>query len=86
MPAVTGRALFGVTHAVRFLVNAASYAISFLSLLAMRTPFQEEREAGLPRPLLEERAEDGTPTCDADLSNDLTQPGKSGGMGFAGTG
>ncbi|MFL5969125.1 MAG: MFS transporter [Gaiellaceae bacterium] len=39
-----GGALFGISHALPFLANAASYAFSTLSLLAMRTPFQEERE------------------------------------------
>jgi MFS family permease len=39
-----GGALFGLSHAAPFIVDAASYAFSTLSLLAMRTPFQEERE------------------------------------------
>jgi hypothetical protein len=39
-----GGALFGLGRAVPFLVDAASYAFSILSLLAMRTPFQEPRE------------------------------------------
>jgi MFS family permease len=39
-----GGALFGLTRALPFLVDAVSYAFSTLSLLAMRTPFQEERE------------------------------------------
>ena len=39
-----GGALFGVAHALPFIADAASYACSTLSLLAMRTPFQEERE------------------------------------------
>ena len=39
-----GGALFGIGRAVPFLVDAVSYAFSILSLLAMRTPFQEERE------------------------------------------
>ena len=42
-------ALFGVARALPFLVDAASYAFSTLSLLAMRTPFQEEREPDLAR-------------------------------------
>jgi hypothetical protein len=42
-----GGALFSVGRAVPFLVDAASYTFSCLSLLAMRTPFQEEREADL---------------------------------------
>src|SRR5438132_2398076 len=39
-----GGALFGLGRAVPFLADAASYSFSILSLLAMRTPFQEERE------------------------------------------
>jgi hypothetical protein len=39
-----GGALFGAARALPFVVDAASYAFSTLSLLAMRTPFQEERE------------------------------------------
>ena len=39
-----GGALFGLARALPFLVDAISYAFSTLSLLAMRTPFQEERE------------------------------------------
>jgi MFS family permease len=39
-----GGALFGLARALPFLVDAISYAFSSLSLLAMRTPFQEERE------------------------------------------
>jgi predicted MFS family arabinose efflux permease len=39
-----GGALFGVARALPFLVDAVSYAFSTLSLVAMRTPFQEERE------------------------------------------
>ncbi len=39
-----GGALFGVARALPFLVDAASYALSTLSLLAMRTPFQQQRE------------------------------------------
>jgi MFS family permease len=42
-PAVGG-ALLGVGRAVPFVVDAASYAFSIFSLLAMRTPFQEPRE------------------------------------------
>jgi predicted MFS family arabinose efflux permease len=44
-----GGALFGLARALPFLVDAASYAFSTLSLLAMRTPFQEEREPDLSR-------------------------------------
>jgi len=36
-------ALFGLSRALPFVVDAASYAFSTLSLLAMRTPFEEER-------------------------------------------
>ena len=39
-----GGALFSLGRAVPFLVDAGSYAFSILSLLAMRTPFQEQRE------------------------------------------
>ncbi len=39
-----GGLLFGLGRAVPFLVDAVSYAFSFGTLLAMRTPFQEERE------------------------------------------
>jgi hypothetical protein len=38
-----GGVLFGLGRAVPFLVDAASYACSTVSLLAMRTPFQEPR-------------------------------------------
>src|SRR5256714_4056988 len=39
-----GGALFGLARGLPFLVDAFSYAFSTVSLLAMRTPFQEERE------------------------------------------
>jgi MFS family permease len=39
-----GGALFGLARALPFVVDAVSYAFSTLSLLGMRTPFQEERE------------------------------------------
>jgi hypothetical protein len=39
-----GGALFGVARALPFVAAAVSYAFSFLSLLAMRTPFQQQRE------------------------------------------
>jgi MFS family permease len=39
-----GGVLFGFGRAVPFLFDAVSYACSTLSLLAMRTPFQERRE------------------------------------------
>ena len=38
-----GGALFAAARALPFVVDAISYAFSTLSLLAMRTPFQEER-------------------------------------------
>ncbi len=40
-----GGALFGVARALPFVVHAVSYAVSAGLLLAMRTPFQEDREA-----------------------------------------
>src|SRR5262249_11988475 len=40
-----GGALFGVGRALPFLADACSYAFSFAALLAMRTPFQQPREA-----------------------------------------
>ena len=39
-----GGALFGLGRAVPFVADTASYAFSIVSLLAMRTPFQEARE------------------------------------------
>jgi predicted MFS family arabinose efflux permease len=39
-----GGALFGVSRALPFLAHSASYAVSTVALLAMRTPFEEERE------------------------------------------
>jgi hypothetical protein len=39
-----GGALFGLARALPFLVDAISYACSTVSLLAMRTPFQQPRE------------------------------------------
>jgi MFS family permease len=39
-----GGALFGIARSLPFIVDAISYAFSTGSLLAMRTPFQEERE------------------------------------------
>ena len=39
-----GGVLFGLGRAVPFLVDAGSYGFSIVSLLAMRTPFQETRE------------------------------------------
>jgi hypothetical protein len=40
-----GGALFGLARALPFVVDAVSYLFSSLSLLAMRTPFQETRDA-----------------------------------------
>lgn len=39
-----GGALFAMSHAAPFATNAVSYLFSTASLLAMRTPFEEERE------------------------------------------
>jgi MFS family permease len=39
-----GGALFGIARALPFLVDAVSYACSTISLLVMRTPFQQARE------------------------------------------
>jgi predicted MFS family arabinose efflux permease len=39
-----GAALFGIARVLPFLVDVVSYAFSTVSLLAMRTPFQQERE------------------------------------------
>jgi MFS family permease len=39
-----GGALFGLARALPFVVHAASYVVSTVLLLAMRTPFQEDRE------------------------------------------
>jgi len=41
-----GGALFGVSRGLPFLADAVSYAFSTVSLLLMRTRFQEEREPG----------------------------------------
>ena len=41
-----GGALFGLARSLPFLVDAVSYAFSTGTLLAMRTPFQEERAEG----------------------------------------
>jgi len=40
-----GGVLFGLARALPFLVHAVLYVLSAAALLAMRTPFQEEREA-----------------------------------------
>jgi predicted MFS family arabinose efflux permease len=45
-----GGALFGIGRALPFLFDAVSYAFSVAALLAMRTPFQQAREAD-PSPL-----------------------------------
>lgn len=42
-----GGALFGLARALPFVVDTVSYAFSTLSLVAMRTPFEEEREPDL---------------------------------------
>jgi MFS family permease len=39
-----GGVLFGVSRALPFIADAVSYTFSFLSLVAIRTPFQEPRE------------------------------------------
>ena len=44
-----GGALFGRARALPFVLDAVSYAFSTVSLLLMRTPFQEEREPDLSR-------------------------------------
>ena len=44
-----GGALFGLGRAVPFLADAISYAFSVVSLLLMRTPFQERRPVERPR-------------------------------------
>ncbi len=43
-----GGALFAVSRGLPFVADAVSYAFSSLSLLLMRTRFQEERQAGEP--------------------------------------
>jgi hypothetical protein len=51
-----GGALFGIARALPFVADGASYVFSFVSLLAMRTRFQETRErpaAGLRAQLAE---------------------------------
>ncbi len=44
-----GGALFALGRAVPFVFDAFSYAFSFVSLLLMRTPFQQKREFDLAR-------------------------------------
>jgi predicted MFS family arabinose efflux permease len=46
-----GGILFGITRSLPFFADAGSYAASTASLLAMRTPFEEERE-GESAPML----------------------------------
>jgi hypothetical protein len=41
-----GGAIFALSRGLPFLADALSYAFSTISLLLMRTPFQEEREPG----------------------------------------
>src|SRR5205814_9194653 len=48
-----GGALFGISRQLPFAVDAISYAVSFVSLFFIRTPFQEER----PRSVTKLRAE-----------------------------
>jgi hypothetical protein len=52
-----GGALFAVSRAVPFVLDAVSYAFSTAAVLAMRTPFQEERE--LDRASLRTRVAEG---------------------------
>jgi MFS family permease len=52
-----GGALFGIARALPFLVDAISYACSTVSLLAMRTPFQEEAREPDRSPLRSRLAE-----------------------------
>jgi hypothetical protein len=51
-----GGALYGVAPALPFLVDAASYLFSVVSLRAVRAPFQRVRQRD-PRPLREQAAE-----------------------------
>src|SRR6476659_6673190 len=44
-----GGVLYGLGRAIPFAADAVSYTFSFLSLLAMRTPFQQERAASADR-------------------------------------
>jgi Transmembrane secretion effector len=48
-----GGALFGLSRGVPFVADAVSYAFSTVSLLLMRTRFQEERVPGAPTPFRE---------------------------------
>ena len=48
-----GGGLFQITQALPFVVDSVSYAFSTVSLLLMRTPFQEKRKPGVRTPLRE---------------------------------
>lgn len=48
-----GGALFGIARSLPFFADAASYVFSTISLLMMRTPFQEKREPGARTPFRE---------------------------------
>jgi MFS family permease len=52
-----GGVLFGLARLLPFLVDALSYAFSLVSLLAMRTPFQQPREAESRAPIRSQIAE-----------------------------
>ena len=48
-----GGALFGLSRGLPFIADALSYAFSLVSLLLIRTPFQEKREPGARTPFRE---------------------------------
>jgi hypothetical protein len=48
-----GGAIFQLSHGLPFIADAVSYAFSTVSLLLMRTPFQEQREPGARTPFRE---------------------------------
>ena len=48
-----GGALFGLARSAPFLFDVVSYTFSFVSLLAIRTPFQEERQRATTRARVE---------------------------------
>ena len=52
-----GGALFGLGRALPFVANATSVLFSLGSILSIRTPFQEVREAAAPEPLRAQLAE-----------------------------
>jgi len=52
-----GGALFGLGRALPFVANATSVLFSLGSILSIRTPFQEERDAEDPEPLRSQLAE-----------------------------